>query len=131
MRAAAGFRMELDAEGWDVGIGDAFAGVVVYVGKALFCEGWKRTGFYGVAVVLAGYVDAAGFCVFARVVAAAVTVFKFTGFAATGEREHLVAKADSEDWDFSVVAEFFDFCYYAGIFCWVSWTIAEHDSVWI
>ena len=67
--------MELNTEGRDVCIGDAFAGVVVYVYKTEFCKRRQAVCFDSVAVVLAGDVDTAAFCVFARVVAAAVTVF--------------------------------------------------------
>ena len=67
--------MELNAESRNVCVGDAFAGVVVYVGEALLCVWRERGGFYSVAVVLACDVNAAGFCVFTGVVADTVAVF--------------------------------------------------------
>lgn len=39
--AAAGFGVELDAEGGDVGVGDAFYGAVVHVEKAHFGVCWE------------------------------------------------------------------------------------------
>ena len=41
-----------------------------------------------------------------------------------------MAKADSKDWDFAVVAELMDFFDDADIFCRVSRSVTEHDSVW-
>ena len=75
MGAAAGFGVELDAEGGDVGVGDAFYGAVVHVEKAHFGVCWERSVFNGVAVVLACDVDTVGLGVFYGVVSAAVTVF--------------------------------------------------------
>lgn len=91
--------MELNAEGRDVCVGDAFNSSVVYVEKRHFCVRWKGSIFYCVAVVLACNVDTTGFCVFAGMVSAAVAVFKFAGFTAAGQGEHLVTKTDSKDWD--------------------------------
>ena len=41
MGAAAGFGVELDAEGGDVGVSDAFDGAVVYVEETHFGVGWE------------------------------------------------------------------------------------------
>lgn len=99
MRAAAGFRMELNAEGRNVCVGDSFNGSVVYVEERHFCKGRERSVFYSVAVVLAGDIYAACLSVFARVVAAAVSVFEFACFCSACKGQHLVAETDSEDWD--------------------------------
>ena len=77
--------MELNAEGRNVCVGDSLAGIVVYVDKAELGKGRQGIAFYCVAVVLACDVNATGFCVFAGVVATAVAVFKFAGFAAAGQ----------------------------------------------
>lgn len=41
MWAAAGFRMELNAEGWNVCVGNAFAGVIVYIYKTEAGKFWQ------------------------------------------------------------------------------------------
>ena len=91
--------MELNAEGRNVCVGNAFYCSVVYVEKRHFCVRWKGSVFYCVAVVLACDVYSVCFGVFAGVVATAVAVFKFAGFTAVGQGEHLVTKTDSKDWD--------------------------------
>lgn len=91
--------MELNAEGRDVGVSDAFNCSVVNVEKRYFCVRRKRGVFYCIAVVLACDVDAACFGVFAGMVYAAVSVFEFACFTAAGQGQHLVSKAYAEDWD--------------------------------
>lgn len=91
--------MELNAEGRNVCVGNAFYCSVVYVEKRHFCVRWKGSVFYCVAVVLACDVYSVCFGVFAGVVATAVAVFKFAGFAAAGQGQHLMAETDSKDWD--------------------------------
>ena len=91
--------MELNAEGRDVGVSDAFYSSVVYIEERHFCVRWKGSIFYCVAVVLACDVNAACFGVFAGMVSAAVAVFEFACFTAAGQGQHLVTETDSKDWD--------------------------------
>ena len=60
VRAAAGFRVELNAEGRNVCVGDSLAGIVVYVDKAELGKRRQSIAFYCVAVVLACDVYTAG-----------------------------------------------------------------------
>ena len=85
MGTAAGFRMELYGEGWNICVGNSFAGIVVYVDETELCKRRQGIGFYCVAVVLTGDVYTAGLHIFTGVVSAAVTVFKLAGFAAAGQ----------------------------------------------
>ena len=91
--------MELNAEGRDVGVSDAFNSSVVNVEERHFCVRWKGSVFYCVAVVLACDVCSVCFGVLSGMVSAAVAVFKFAGFAAAGQGQHLMAETDSKDWD--------------------------------
>ena len=85
MRAAAGFRVELNAEGRNVCVGDSLAGIVVYVDKAELGKRRQGIAFYCVAVVLACDVYTAGLHILAGMISAAVTVLKLAGFAAAGQ----------------------------------------------
>ena len=91
--------MELNAEGRNVCVGNAFYSSVVYIEERHFCVRWKGSIFYCVAVVLACDVYSVCFGVFAGMVSAAVSVFEFACFTAAGQGQHLMAETDSKDWD--------------------------------
>ena len=99
MGAGGGFGMVLNAENRFFLVAKTFDGLVVEVYSIDNNVGGQRFGVNSETVVLGGDFDFAGFQIFDRLVAAAMTKFEFERFAAKGLRQNLKPKADAEHGD--------------------------------